>query len=348
MINVLRIGHRIDRDKRITTHVCLVARAFGADKIYIDNQDKKIENNIKSIVKRFGGNFQIQTGIDSKKIVKNWNGTIVHLTMYGEELNKSIGKINKKKNILIIVGAEKVPPYFYINSDINISVGNQPHSEVAALAIFLDRYTNSRWLNKKFNGKVEIIPYDNGKKVISKKIDWKNKMDEIPSSRECINLLKKKGCSMSVINHCLAVKDASIKIAKKTNANLKLIRAGSILHDIGRSKTHGIKHAVEGAKIAKELGLPKSIISIIERHIGAGITSKEARELGLPVKNYLPVTLEEKIICYADSLINNNIKQNIESEIGKALNDGLKQYARRLKILHRELSEICGIDLDKI
>ena len=168
MIAVLRIGHRIYRDKRITTHVCLVARAFSADKIYIDTFDKKIEENIRSTCQRFGGNFEIKTGVNPKKIIKEWDGVIVHLTMYGENIDKVINKINTKGKILIIVGAEKVPPWIYQEADFNVSIGNQPHSEVAALAVFLDRFTKGKWINKKFNGKMQIIPSNTVKKVISK------------------------------------------------------------------------------------------------------------------------------------------------------------------------------------
>ncbi len=168
MIVILRLGHRISRDKRITTHVALVARAFGADKIFISTNDRKIEKNIQSICKRFGGDFQIETGLDYKKIIKQWNGTIVHLTMYGGELDKSINKIDKNRDLLVIVGAEKVPSQIYDMADFNISVGNQPHSEVAALAIFLDRYTIGKWQEKQFNGKIEILPSNKGKKVVSK------------------------------------------------------------------------------------------------------------------------------------------------------------------------------------
>jgi tRNA (cytidine56-2'-O)-methyltransferase len=168
MITILRIGHRINRDKRITTHVALVSRAFCADKIIIDTKDKKIEETIKSTCRRFGGKFEIISGVDKKKIIKEWTGIIIHLTMYGSELEKSIKKIDKNQDILIIIGAEKVPPYIYEKADFNISISNQPHSEVAALAIFLDRYTNGLWQNKKFNGKLEILPSDKGKKVIQK------------------------------------------------------------------------------------------------------------------------------------------------------------------------------------
>ena len=166
MIAVLRIGHRLYRDKRITTHVALVARAFGADIIYIYKKDTNIENNINSICKRFGGNFKIITGINRKNIINNWKGIIVHLTMYGEKLEIAMEKIDKKQDILIIIGAEKVPAELYQMSNFNISIGNQPHSEVAALAIFLDKYSKGNWINKKYNGKIEIIPKNNGKKVI--------------------------------------------------------------------------------------------------------------------------------------------------------------------------------------
>jgi len=168
MITVLRLGHRISRDKRITTHVALVARAFGADDIIISTKDQQIEENIRSICKRFGGDFNIETGADHKKIIKQWKGNIVHLTMYGETLDKSINTIDKKKDLLIVVGAEKVPPEIYEMADFNVSVGNQPHSEVAALAIFLDRYNGGRWQEKQFDGKIEILPNNTRKNVISK------------------------------------------------------------------------------------------------------------------------------------------------------------------------------------
>ena len=168
MITILRIGHRISRDKRITTHVALVARAFGANEIIIDCEDKKIEETVRSTCCRFGGDFNIESGVNVRKIIKSWNGTIVHLTMYGDELEKSVNKIDKNRDLLVVVGAEKVPAYIYEIADYNISIGNQPHSEVAALAIFLDKISKGAWLGKRFNGKMEIIPCNKGKKVVLK------------------------------------------------------------------------------------------------------------------------------------------------------------------------------------
>jgi uncharacterized protein (TIGR00295 family) len=173
-------------------------------------------------------------------------------------------------------------------------------------------------------------------------------MNSIPSPEECIELLRKSGCSKVVINHCKAVRDVAVKIAEKANADVKLVEASALLHDIGRSKTHGIRHAVEGVKIAKMLGLPEKIVKIIERHIGGGLPAEEAKKLGLPAKDFIPETLEEKIVCHADSLIDNYKKRNIEHEVERALTAGYNEYARRLVVLHKELSDICDIDINKI
>ena len=173
-------------------------------------------------------------------------------------------------------------------------------------------------------------------------------MDSIPTPEECIGLLRKSGCSEQVIRHCMIVRDVAVRMAEKANADVKLVEASALLHDIGRSKTHGIRHAFEGGKIAKKFGLPESIVKIIERHIGAGLPADEAKKLGLPMKDYIPKALEEKIVCHADNLVDNNKKQNIEYEIERALAQGFDGYARRLFALHEELSDICGIDVNKI
>ena len=173
-------------------------------------------------------------------------------------------------------------------------------------------------------------------------------MKQLPTPQECINILKENGCSDQVINHCKAVRDIALKIAEKTDADKDLVEAGALLHDLGRCKTHGIRHAIEGVKIAKKLDLPEEIINIIERHIGAGLSEDEAKKLGLPAKDYNPQTLEQKIVCHADSLIDDGKRQPIEKEAEKALEKGLKEYALKLVRLHKELSEICGVDLNKI
>lgn len=173
-------------------------------------------------------------------------------------------------------------------------------------------------------------------------------MNTLPTNDECIKMLKKTGCTPEVIRHSKEVRTIAIKIAKTAGASIQLVESGALLHDIGRSKTHGIRHAIEGVKIGKKLGLPQEILNIIERHIGAGLSSDEAKKLGLPKKDYIPLTLEEKIVCHADNLVDNNKKRKIEDEVERAIGNGHSEYARRLVALHKELSEICGFDVNKI
>ncbi|MEM2869393.1 MAG: tRNA (cytidine(56)-2'-O)-methyltransferase [Thermoplasmata archaeon] len=166
MIEVLRIGHRPERDRRVTTHVCLVARAFGANGVLISRPDPSIEVGIRKVVAKFGGDFYVKPCVDWRGYIRNFEGTKVHLTMYGEPLEPLVHGLPKEAPTLVIVGASKVPPSVYEMADFNISVTNQPHSEVAALALFLDRWFGCRELKRDFGGPLKIIPCKRGKKVI--------------------------------------------------------------------------------------------------------------------------------------------------------------------------------------
>jgi len=171
MITVLRLGHRPSRDKRITTHVCLVARAFGATAVHIaGSHDENLRNSLLKIVDAWGGPFSLDFTNSPLSLLKEWKqsgGVVVHLTMYGLPLGEVKEKIlASKSDILVVVGGEKVPWHYYQNSDFNVAVGNQPHSEVAALAIVLDRLTNSLWESKSFNdARIGITPSFRGKSV---------------------------------------------------------------------------------------------------------------------------------------------------------------------------------------
>ena len=120
-----------------------------------------------------------------------------------------------------------------------------------------------------------------------------------------VDVLVSQGCSPDVVAHCLKVSKTALSLAERVKVSLdrELVRQGGLFHDIGRSKTHGIGHAVAGVEIGRKLGFSPDILNIIERHIGAGITALEAVRLGLPEKNYVPLTAEEKIVSYADNLI---------------------------------------------
>lgn len=170
-IYVLRIGHRPERDKRVTTHVGLVARAFGADGIFIDYADNHVFNSLVKIVNLWGGPFTVEVGVNPLKMVREWRehgGEVIHLTMYGLNLPDVIDEIkNSSKDKLIIVGAKKVPKIYYLLADWNVAIGNQPHSEIAALAVFLEKLTDGWVFNSVFNNaKLKVIPSARGKKIV--------------------------------------------------------------------------------------------------------------------------------------------------------------------------------------
>lgn len=175
-ITVFRLGHRLPRDERISTHVALVARAFGANSIaYSGQHDTGLEDSVKRICERWGGktnkgefsiSYEKRPSAFIKKMKKQ-DFTVVHLTMYGLPLQETLPKLKNRKNMLIIVGSEQVPREIYELADFNVSVTGQPHSEVAALAIALDRFHQGKELKGfDFRGKLKILPSARGKDVV--------------------------------------------------------------------------------------------------------------------------------------------------------------------------------------
>jgi len=179
--------------------------------------------------------------------------------------------------------------------------------------------------------------------------------EKLPSAEEAIRILKQSGCSPEVIRHCIAVSNLAVRIAetcrrKGLKVDLNLVRIGALLHDVGRSKTHSVHHPIVGAEIARSLNLPESIIRIIKRHIGGGITAEEAVKLGWPVEDYLPETIEEKIVTYADKLIEGERVVPIEKTI--------REFSRKLGMnhpsikriidLHKEITKICGVNIESL
>jgi tRNA (cytidine56-2'-O)-methyltransferase len=173
---VLRWGHR-DRDKRLTSHVALTARALGASAfILADIKDRKVGETVEKVTETWGGDFRFEMGKPWKQAVKEWrtqNGVTVHLTAYGENIQTSdvMQRIRMTgKDVLVIVGSQKVPAGFFSEeiSDFNVAVGNQPHSECSSLAVFLDRFFEGQELAKDFtrHAKMKIVPQARGKKVV--------------------------------------------------------------------------------------------------------------------------------------------------------------------------------------
>ena len=175
-IVVLRWGHRPQRDARLTTHVALTARALGASGFLLsDIVDKKIEETVEKVTRNWGGNFFFEMETSWKSAVRDWKakgGIVVHLTVYGKNIQTSsvLDRIKQsKKDVLVMVGSQKVPKDFFSKevSDFNVSIGNQPHSECAALAVFLDRFFQGKELAKGFKkAKIKVVPQQRGKRTI--------------------------------------------------------------------------------------------------------------------------------------------------------------------------------------
>jgi len=165
---VLRLGHRPQRDKRVTTHVALVARAFGADGIILTTKDVGVERSVNKVTELWGGPFFIRSGESWRNAIENWRsngGSVVHLTMYGLPVEDVLPRLHGK-DLLIVVGAEKVPGEIFELADFNVAVTNQPHSEVGALAVMLDKlFYGSKFKKEHLNGKFKIIPSEKWKNV---------------------------------------------------------------------------------------------------------------------------------------------------------------------------------------
>ena len=174
---VFRLGHRLPRDERISTHVCLVARTFGADSIiYSGQKDHSLEKSIQGIVENWGGEFSIEhekSPLKRLRKLKKAGFSLVHATMYGWPIEEKEGILGRLEKIVVIVGGEKVPPEVYEMADYNIAVGSQPHSEVAALAIVLDRVMGGKELEREFDsnfkGKIHLEPSEKGKTIKKRK-----------------------------------------------------------------------------------------------------------------------------------------------------------------------------------
>ena len=166
---VLRLGHRPGRDDRMTTHVALTARALGADRAVLVGEATQARETVTDITDRFGGPFEVTVTDAYRPLLRDWEGAVVHLTMYGEpveDVTPTIRERHRDEPLLLVVGAGKVDFEVYDHADWNVGVTNQPHSEVAALAVFLDRLFEGRELDREWaDAEKTVVPQATGKRV---------------------------------------------------------------------------------------------------------------------------------------------------------------------------------------
>lgn len=174
-------------------------------------------------------------------------------------------------------------------------------------------------------------------------------MSRIPSDCECVEYLIDEGCKRRVIIHCCTVRAVAEEMVDHIDGvDRELVIAGALLHDIGRSVDHSIMHAYIGSRIVEDLGLAPELVDIVRKHTGAGLDEADVEELRLPAGDYMPRTLEEKIVAHADNLVSDNRVVTHEHSVSKLVSKGAFRGAERIELLHMELSNLYGRDLDVI
>jgi len=169
-IHVLRVGQRYVRDDRTLTHLCLVSRALGAERIYLQEVEKDVPGTVEEVNEVWGGHFEVVTDASWRKVIESSKAEgrkVVHLTMYGMPLQDEIEGLRNEAKLLIVVGGPKVPGRVYHSADYNIAVTSQPHSEIAALAIVLHDVQSGEELKRNFGkSRLRIVPTPKGKRVV--------------------------------------------------------------------------------------------------------------------------------------------------------------------------------------
>lgn len=155
----------------MTTHVGLTARALGADRVIFETSANDAVRTARDVTDRFGGPFAVETTESPKARLRNFEGSVVHLTMYGERVQNvedAIREAHDTDPLLIVVGAEKMPFEVYEHADWNVAVTNQPHSEIAGLAVLLDHLFEGRGLDQEWtDADRSVVPQATGKQVES-------------------------------------------------------------------------------------------------------------------------------------------------------------------------------------
>lgn len=175
----------------------------------------------------------------------------------------------------------------------------------------------------------------------------------LPSRAEAWKILeaaKPPGWVLEHVEHveAMALAIADLAIANGEKVDQRLVQIGAILHDVGRGQTQDARHAHFGAEALRIQDFPEDLVLLVERHTGAGITPEEAPSIGIPVRDYTPVTIEEKIVAHADNLYSGSKRMTMQQVRAKYEAKGLDAAFKRIQELHRQMSKIAGIDLESL
>ncbi|WP_287582923.1 HDIG domain-containing metalloprotein [Candidatus Borrarchaeum sp.] len=177
--------------------------------------------------------------------------------------------------------------------------------------------------------------------------------DKFPCEEEALELLNKYGVDKNIIEHSKAVCKKALEIAEKiiqkglTTVNIGLIRASALLHDIGRYNENSIRHGVVGGELIRKLGYSSKLARIVERHVLCGISERFAKKFEFPNRKFIPETVEELIICYADKLVAGrrvvDLKKRFSYWIRKyGRTQLLDESIRRTKRVEKKVLELMG------
>ena len=173
----------------------------------------------------------------------------------------------------------------------------------------------------------------------------------IPDESEALRIHRKYGSAPIIVEHCRAVERVARIIAgelarRGAAVDEKVVQAGALLHDIGRTRIQTVRHGFEGAEILRREGVDDGVVEVVKRHVGAGITREEARKLGLPEGDYEPRTLEQKVVCFADKMIDSNKARPFAEEVKRFARKG--HDVRKLEALKEDLKVVLGRDPEEV
>jgi tRNA (cytidine56-2'-O)-methyltransferase len=133
--------------------------------MYLHPRDEALAERVASVTRRWGGAFAVVPVDDWKSVMRSFPGAVVHLTMYGLPLERCLPRLARHREILLVVGGAKVPPELYRQATYNVAVGHQPHSEVAAVAVTLERLLGLPRPTRPGEAPQRILPSARGKRV---------------------------------------------------------------------------------------------------------------------------------------------------------------------------------------
>jgi uncharacterized protein len=168
-----------------------------------------------------------------------------------------------------------------------------------------------------------------------------------PSEEGALALHRKYGSSSKAVSHCAAVAKVAGVLAEELrvrgkDVDVEAVYAGAMLHDIGRSRTQTVRHGLEGSEILASEGVDEKVVQMVRRHVGAGISAEEAKSQGLPDLDYLPRSLEEVVVCFADKMVDSDEVRPFEEEVKRFERKG--HDVERLRALRKRMHDELGTD----